>query len=87
MIDAAVESNVPYLVHISGADVSIGYDPVYYGSENTTFIPKNHLLGPYSKTKYEAEQIVSEANGRSLSNGKPTSGKHSCHWQHVKQTF
>lgn len=69
VIDAAVECNVPYLVHISGADVSIGSDPIYYGSENTTFIPKKHLLGEYSKSKYEAEQIVTEANGRSLSNG------------------
>ena len=69
MIDAAVECNVPYLVHISGTDVVSGYDPVYYGSENTTFVPKKHLLHPYSKTKYEGEQLVVEANGRQLANG------------------
>lgn len=69
MIDAAIECNVPYVVHISGTDVTIGYDPIYYGSENTTFIPKKHLLGAYSRTKYESEQIVADSNGRSLSNG------------------
>ncbi|KAJ6216763.1 hypothetical protein RDWZM_007920 [Blomia tropicalis] len=75
VIDAAIECNVPYVVHISGTDVTIGYDPIYYGSENTTFIPKKHLLGAYSRTKYESEQIVADSNGRSLSNVE--NGNHS----------
>lgn len=69
VIDACIECNVPYLIYISGSDVAVGSDPIYYGSENTTVIPKKHLLGPYSKTKYEAEQIVLESNKRSLANG------------------
>ena len=69
LIDASVECNVKYLLYVSGADVCIGDDPIYFGAENTTPIPKKHIL-PYSKTKYDAEVIVKEANGRPLSNGK-----------------
>ena len=65
-----MECNVPYLVFVSGVDVVIGSDPIYYGSENTTFIPKKHLLGVYSSSKHEAEQAVIEANGRQLADGK-----------------
>lgn len=70
VIDSAVQSNVPYLIHISGSDVTVGPDPIYYGSENTTVIAKKPLLGPYSKSKIEAEEMVVEANGRPLANGK-----------------
>lgn len=70
VIDAAVESNVRYLIHISGSDVVVGTDPIYYGSENTTIVPRKHLLGPYSKTKFESEQLAVEANGRPLANGE-----------------
>ena len=53
---------------MSGADVCIGDDPIYFGAENTTPVPKKHIL-PYSKTKYDAEVAVKEANGRTLANG------------------
>ena len=53
---------------MSGADVCVGDDPIYFGAENTTPIPKKHIY-PYSKTKYEAEVIVKEANGRTLNDG------------------
>ena len=75
LLDAAVESNVPAIVYISGADVAVGSTPVYYGSENTTLIPKDHILGAYSKTKYDAELKVLEANGRKLPNGKSSALK------------
>lgn len=70
VIDTAIQCNVPYLVYISGADVAIGCEQIYYGSENTTLIPKRHVLGAYSKTKYEAETLVVESNERNLANGK-----------------
>ena len=70
VLDAAIENNVPHFIYISSIDVNVGSDPIFYGSENTTIVPKKHLLGPYSKTKYEAEQIVLESNKRQLPNGK-----------------
>ncbi|XP_054155511.1 3 beta-hydroxysteroid dehydrogenase/Delta 5--_4-isomerase-like [Oppia nitens] len=69
LMDAMVELNVKYLVFVSGADVIVGDDPIYYGAENTTPVPKRHILA-HSKTKLDAEVLVKEANGRQLSNGK-----------------
>lgn len=40
LLSAAIECGVRYFIHVSTADVVIGEDPVYYGSENTTPIPK-----------------------------------------------
>lgn len=68
LIDAAVECNVKYFVYVSGADVCVGDDPIYFGAENTTPVPRKHIY-PYSKTKYDAEVIVKEANERTLNNG------------------
>ncbi|CAG2107143.1 unnamed protein product [Medioppia subpectinata] len=68
LIDASVELNVKYFVYVSSADAVVGDDPIYFGAENTTPIPKRHIL-PYSKTKLDAEVIVKEANGRPLPNG------------------
>lgn len=68
MIEASVECNVKFFLYVSGADVCIGDDPIYFGAENTTPVPKKHIL-PYSKTKYDAEVAVKEANGRTLANG------------------
>lgn len=70
VIDAAVECNVRYLVHISSSDVVVSTDQIYYGSENTTTVPRKHLLGAYSKTKLESEQLAAEANNRPLANGE-----------------
>jgi nucleoside-diphosphate-sugar epimerase len=69
LIDASVECNVQYFVYVSGVDVVVGDDPVYFGAENTTPVPKKHVLGAYSLTKYSAELIVTQANGRPLANG------------------
>ena len=68
MIDASVELNVKYFIYVSSVDVVVGDDPIYFGAENTTPLPKRHIL-PYSKTKLDAEVIVKEANGRPLPNG------------------
>jgi len=54
---------------VSSVDVVVGDDPVYFGAENTTPIPKRHVLGAYSSTKYEGEVIVTQSNGRPLANG------------------
>ncbi len=54
---------------MSGVDVVVGDDPVYFGAENTTPVPKKHVLGAYSSTKYSGELIATQANGRPLANG------------------
>ncbi|KAI1292310.1 3 beta-hydroxysteroid dehydrogenase/Delta 5--_4-isomerase type 4 [Halotydeus destructor] len=69
LINCAIECNVRYFIHVSTAAVVIGEDPVYYGSENTTPVPKNHILGDYARTKHEAEVIVRHANEKELRNG------------------
>lgn len=68
LLEMAIENNVEYFVHVSGTEVNIGNDPIYYSSENTIIIPKKHLLDPYSKTKANAEELVREFNGKKLAN-------------------
>ncbi|OTF76430.1 3 beta-hydroxysteroid dehydrogenase type 7-like protein [Euroglyphus maynei] len=68
LLEVAIENNVEYFIHISGTEVNIGNDPIYYSSENTMIIPKKHLLNPYSKTKADSEELVKEFNGRLLAN-------------------
>lgn len=65
-----MECNVPYFVHVSGIDSIVGQDPIYYTTENTSVVPKKPLLVPYSLTKRESEEIVKDANGKLLQNGK-----------------
>jgi len=69
LINACVENNVDYFINISSVDCVLGDDAVYYGAENTTPVPTSHVLGVYSATKYEAEELVMKANGRQLANG------------------
>lgn len=69
MIEGSIESNVRYFVFASTIDVVIGDDPIYYGAENTTPIPKKHVMGTYAATKHQAELVVMKANGRPLANG------------------
>ena len=69
LLNAAIECNVPYFVYVSTADVVIGPDQIYYGSEATTPIPAKPVMGPYAVTKRQAEVLVIEANNKQLSNG------------------
>ncbi|CAG2180207.1 unnamed protein product, partial [Oppiella nova] len=57
LIDASVELNVKYFIYVSSVDVVVGDDPIYFGAENTTPLPKRHIL-PYSKTKLDAEPLT-----------------------------
>ena len=73
MLSGAIECSVRYFIYVSTADVVIGEDPVYYGSENTTPIPKNHIMGGYARTKREGEVLVAAANDKPLRDGKSIS--------------
>lgn len=70
LLSAAIECNTRYFIYVSTADVVIGEDPVYFGAENTTPVPKKHVMGGYARSKRDGEVLVTEANGRSLRNGK-----------------
>ncbi|XP_003743458.1 3 beta-hydroxysteroid dehydrogenase type 7 [Galendromus occidentalis] len=72
VIDACIKQNVPYLVFTSTTDTVVSSNHIFYGAENTTFIPKNFLMGSYAETKYRAEQLVLQANTRVLSDGVTT---------------
>jgi len=67
IIDACIKQNVPYLVFASTTDTVVSNNHIFYGAENTTFVPKNFLMGPYAETKHKAEQLVLQANNRVLS--------------------
>jgi len=69
LLNAAVECCTRYFIHISTVDVVIGDDQIYFGSETTTPLAKNPILGPYATTKQEAEKLVLAANGRNHSSG------------------
>lgn len=58
VIDACIRQNVPYLVFTSTTDTVVSSNHIFYGAENTTFVPKNFLMGPYAETKHRAEQLV-----------------------------
>lgn len=70
IVEACQLENVPYLVFASTTDTVVSTTHIAYGAENTTFTPKNFLMGPYARTKHEAEQLVLQANGRLLSDGR-----------------
>ena len=70
LLDATIESNTRYFVHVSDVAVVCGSDPIYYGAENTTMIPKRFTLDAYAKSKYESELRVAKRNGQFLKNGK-----------------
>ncbi|OQR69050.1 3 beta-hydroxysteroid dehydrogenase type 7-like [Tropilaelaps mercedesae] len=69
VIDACIRQNVPYLVFTSTTDTVVSSNHIFYGAENTTFVPKNFLMGPYAETKHRAEQLVLQANNRLLADG------------------
>lgn len=69
VIDACIKQNVPYLVFTSTVDVVVSSNHIFFGAENTTFTPKNFLMGPYAETKHRAEQLVLQANHRVLADG------------------
>lgn len=69
LLNAAVQQSVPYFIQISTADVCCGKDSNYYAAENTSSIPRKHILVHYSRSKYEADLIVGKASGRLLGNG------------------
>lgn len=69
LLNAALECNTRYFIYVSTVDVVIGDDPIYFGAENTTPIPKSFVMGGYAKTKREAELLVISYNKRPLSDG------------------
>lgn len=70
LIDACIDRQVSYFIHISTVDVCIGSDQIYYGSEATTPHNKSPITGPYGETRKEAELLVKNANSRSHNSGK-----------------
>lgn len=68
LLNAAVECKVRYFVYVSTADVVIGSDQIYFGSEATTPIPEKPVMGTYAKTKRQAEVLVMDANDKMLAN-------------------
>ena len=69
LLNAAVRHSAPYFIQISTADVCCGSDSNYYAAENTSSIPRKHILDHYSRSKYQAELIVGKASGKLLGNG------------------
>lgn len=72
LLEACIDRNVDYFIHISTVDVCIGWDQIYFGSEATTPPSKNPLMGPYAESKRDAELLVQSANNRSHSAGMCT---------------
>jgi hypothetical protein len=70
LINYAIKNNVKYFVQLSTIDIFCGTLPIFYGSEITTLVPTDRVLDPYAKTKLEADNIVTNANGMCLENGK-----------------
>lgn len=71
-MNAAIECNTRYFIYVSTVDVVIGDDPIYFGAENTTPIPKSFVMGAYAKTKREAELLVIDYNKKPLADGNGT---------------
>ena len=69
MIQACVEQNVPRLVYTSSVDVVVGFDDVNNGDESLP-VPKKFLFPGYPESKYRAECLVAEADGRALASGE-----------------
>lgn len=69
LINAAIECSVEFFVFVSTADVVIGTDQIYFGSEATTPIPENPVMGTYATSKRKAEVLVMDANDKLLANG------------------
>ncbi|XP_013791890.1 3 beta-hydroxysteroid dehydrogenase/Delta 5--_4-isomerase type 1-like [Limulus polyphemus] len=70
VISACIKNSVPRLVFTSTVDVVVGKDHIFYGTEITTSTSGTFLMDGYGETKLEAEQLILEANGKSLPNGK-----------------
>lgn len=69
IIESCIHESVPYLVFASTTDTVVSSNHIIYGTENTTFVPKNFLMGPYAKSKHHAEQLVLQANNLPLADG------------------
>jgi len=69
VIQACVERNVSTLVYTSTVDVVIGAEEIFNGDESLA-IPRKFLFHGYPQTKYAAEVMVNEANGRTLAKGR-----------------
>ncbi|XP_076336389.1 3 beta-hydroxysteroid dehydrogenase/Delta 5--_4-isomerase type 1-like isoform X2 [Tachypleus tridentatus] len=72
VIDACIKKNVSRLIFTSTVDVVVGKEHIFYGTESTTPKPATFLLGGYGETKCKAEELVLQANGRTLADGKGT---------------
>lgn len=68
VVQAAVEQNVSTLVYTSTVDVVIGFEEIFNGDESLQ-VPRKFLFPGYPTTKYQAEQLVTAANGRILARG------------------
>lgn len=70
LIESAINAGVQKFVYLSSVDVVCGYDPIYYGAENTAPDTKQLILGKYAASQREAERQVCKANGRTLDDGE-----------------
>ncbi|KAJ8312422.1 hypothetical protein KUTeg_009795, partial [Tegillarca granosa] len=70
VIDGCVKAGVQRLIYCSTVDVAIGYDPIRDGNENNTPPPKRFLFPGYPETKYKAECLVLQSNGRTCTLGR-----------------
>lgn len=70
VISACIKNSVPRLIFTSTVDVVIGKEHIFYGTETSAPASSVFLMDGYGETKLKAEQLVLEANGKRLSNGK-----------------
>ena len=72
MIHQCLAANVESLVFTSTSHVAIPRrDPLFLAAEHSVQTPPKDgfLFGNYGRTKFEAENLVKEANGKRLANG------------------
>nr|XP_023700385.1 3 beta-hydroxysteroid dehydrogenase/Delta 5-->4-isomerase-like [Paramormyrops kingsleyae] len=70
LLETCFQENVTSFIYTSSIEVvgpNTQGDPVFNGDEETPYF--SQLKFPYSKTKWEAEQMVLKVNGQPLSNG------------------
>lgn len=73
VIHKCIEANVASLVYTSTTHVTVPRkDPLFLAAEHLVQVPPKDgfLFGHYGRTKFEAENLIREANGKKLANGE-----------------
>lgn len=73
MIHQCIAANVRRLIFTSTANVVVpSKEPLFLAAEHSAKAPPKDgfLFGHYGRTKFEAENLVKEANGKRLANGQ-----------------